>query len=93
MTERVFNSMDDVCWMLGNLRDATRHLGPISFRWEHGAFAVSALREATAEQLLIALREYLPEQETRTIVGILLDAGLTLDDALDSSIPEHGSDT
>lgn len=92
MTERVLSSMEDVCWMLGNFRAATRHLSPISFRWEHGAFAVSALREANAEQLLIAFREHLPEPDARTIVGILLDAGLTLEAAIEGSLPHDGTE-
>lgn len=76
-------SMSDLGQVLVNYQDATRNFGRLTIRWDNGAFAVDALANATAEELLIAFRSVLPEPLAKQIVGILLDHGLTLDETLD----------
>ena len=84
MTERRISTERELAQVLANFRDSTRTLGPISFRIDHAALAVDLIQLSSAEELLIALREVLPEALSKQIVGILLDHDLTLDGTLDS---------
>lgn len=60
--------------------------GPDHVQFRMGEFAVDVLQHATAEELLVALRGWLGEGDAKTVVGILLDNGLTFDDTLDQEV-------
>ena len=59
---------------------------PNKVEFVYGELAVDIIESATAEELLLALRPRLSEQDAKTIVGILLDAGLTFDSTLDDEV-------
>ena len=48
------------------------------------------IEHATAEELLLVLRRRLPEEQAKTVVGILLEAGLTFDSTLDGEVGDAG---
>lgn len=58
--------------------------------FDYGELALDLIEHATAEELLLALRGRLPEEQAKTVVGILLEAGLTFDSTLDGEVGYAG---
>ncbi len=54
----------------------------------YAELALDIIECATAEELLLALRPRLSEDQAKTVVGILLDAGLTFDSTLDGEVTD-----
>ena len=68
---------------LAQLQQRSSPCGPRHVTFDHGALALDAISHATAEDLLIALRGQLQPADAKTLVRILLDAGLTFDKTID----------
>lgn len=60
--------------------------GPSKVEFKYGELAVDMLNNATAEELLIALRPHMEEEQAKTIVGILLESGISFDATLDGEV-------
>lgn len=59
---------------------------PSKVEFKYGELAVDMLNNATAEELLIAFRVHMDEDQAKAVVGILLEAGLSFDATLDGEI-------
>jgi hypothetical protein len=71
---------------LATLQQYRGSCSPSQVEFRMGELAVDVLESASAEELLVALRGRLPEQDAKKVVGILLDWGLTFDSTLDASV-------
>ncbi len=57
-----------------------------SFEFRHGEIAVCFIENATAEELLAALRGRLGHENAKLVVSILLDGGVTFDSTIEHDI-------
>lgn len=63
---------------------------PARVEFAYGELAVDLIGHTTAEEFLLALQPSLSREQAKTVVGILLDAGLTFDSTLDSEVRDAG---